>query len=96
MGKKNVGTYPNCAAATAKTLAGLIGTTVPATADHALVQCETQECRWRDDGAAPTAALGNLLAVKDTLIVRRAQFANFQLIEIAASTKVNVVFYKTG
>jgi hypothetical protein len=34
------------------------GLTVPDRATRALITCDTQNVRWRDDGTSPTAAIG--------------------------------------
>lgn len=96
MGMKPLGQAQYSSMATARSLATMYGATVPASADFCYIQCETQDCRWRDDGVDPTAAIGQILAAKDTIVLRRAQFANFRMIETAASAKVNISFYKTG
>ena len=96
MGMKPLGQAQNTNVAAAVSLAVLYGASVPASADFCFIQCESQDCRWRDDGVNPTAGVGQILTAKDTLVLRRAQFAAFKIIETAASAKVNVSFYKTG
>lgn len=96
MAAKSLGYYQGTSLGTARTLADIKGSAVPATSDYALVQAESQACRWRMDGTAPTASVGNTLAVGDTLIVRRSQYGNFKIIEQTASAKANVEFFKTG
>jgi len=60
---------------------------------RALIQAEDQDVRWRDDGTAPTAAAGMLLCAGESMWycgdIRAIQF-----IEVAASAKLNVSFYK--
>lgn len=96
MGAKSLGYYQKTDVSAARTLADIIGSAVPATCDYVVIQAETQPCRWRDDGTAPTASVGNLLAVGDSIIIRRAQFANFKIIQTTATALVNATFYKTG
>ncbi len=96
MGVKSVGYYQGAALSAANSLADIVGAVVPASADYAVVQCETQNCRWRDDGTAPTATVGNLLVANVILTIRRGQFSRFKIIEATASAKVSVDFYKTG
>lgn len=85
------------ACATAKTLAQIIDpTAVPAAAEWAIVQAESQECRWRMDGTAPTAAIGIILAVKDSVFVHKSQFATFKMIEVTGTAKVNLEFFQSG
>jgi hypothetical protein len=69
--------------------------TVPAGAARALVQPESQSVRWRDDGTAPTASVGNILAVGDTLEYDSASLAVVKFIEITASAKLNIHYYGT-
>lgn len=96
MSVKSVGYQQSSSVATAQTLAQLFGAAVPTNADYVVVQCETQNCRWRDDGVAPTASVGNLLTAGDSIVVRRGQFSKFQIIQVAATAVVNVDFYHTG
>lgn len=76
---------------TAATAVGL--GTVPDGTTLAMIQCETQELRWRDDGSNPTAAVGMLLPVK-TILYYSGPMASFKMIEVAASAVVNVTFYR--
>ena len=96
MGLKSVGYYQATSLATAKDLATATGAAVPDSADHVTVQAEVQPIRWRDDGTAPTASVGNLIAVGTTVTFRRGQFANLKLIETTTSAKANIDYFKTG
>lgn len=58
----------------------------------ALIQAEAQDCRWRDDGVDPTAAVGMILPAKTTLEYE-GSLHKFKIIETAASAKVNVSYY---
>ena len=93
MSMKSKGFTQTTGAATAKDLATLAGGTIPTGADVAYVQCETNSCRWRDDGTNPTAAVGMLLQTGTILIVTKGQWNNFKLIETTASAIINVTFY---
>lgn len=74
--------------------------TVPAVDNHglvhkptqALIRCETQAVRWRDDGTAPTASVGMPLAVGDSLFYD-GDLTRIQFIEQTASAKLNVAYY---
>jgi hypothetical protein len=66
--------------------------TAPAGATFALVACEGQAVRWRDDGTAPTAAVGMELWVGQTLIYD-GPLAAISFIQEAAGAKLNVAFY---
>jgi hypothetical protein len=96
MGLVSVGYRQTTGAAAAKTMANLApGGVIPDGAIHAVVQCETQNCRWIDDGSGtPTSTVGMLLATGNTIVVLAAQFSRFKIIEVAASTVLNVTFYK--
>lgn len=54
---------------------------------------EAQAVRWRDDGVAPTAAVGMPLAVGVTHLYTGAQMASLQYISQVAGAKVNATFY---
>lgn len=58
-----------------------------------LIQPETQSVRWRDDGTAPTATVGNLIAAGDVLEYV-GKLESIQIIETTASAKVNVNYYR--
>jgi hypothetical protein len=69
--------------------------TVPKGTHRALVQAESQSVRWRDDGTAPTASVGNILSVGDTLEYDATALEVVKFIEITASAKLNVHYYGT-
>lgn len=56
------------------------------------IQAESQSVRWRDDGVAPTAAVGMLLAAGSTLVYEGKPSA-LRVIETALSAKLNVTYY---
>lgn len=58
----------------------------------AIIRCETQAVRWRDDGTAPTASVGMPLAVGDTLVYD-GDLKKIQFIEQTASAKLNISLY---
>lgn len=66
--------------------------TVPAGGQTALIQCQDQQVRWRDDGVDPTTTVGSLLSPGETLIYD-GDLATIRLIEVLASAKLNVSFY---
>lgn len=82
------------------TLTTATNLTVPAVDNHglvgtptqALIRCEGQAVRFRDDGIAPTASVGMPLAVGDVLTydvdLKRVQF-----IEQIAGAILNVGYY---
>lgn len=67
--------------------------TVPEGATLAMIQPITQNISWRDDGTNPTAAIGMVLVVNDILFYS-GTFSAIKLIEIAASAKVNITYYR--
>lgn len=69
------------------------GLTVPDKATHAFLQPEAQNVRWRDDGNNPTASVGMILVANDTFIYT-GNFGAIKFIEVSASAKLNVTFYK--
>jgi hypothetical protein len=76
----------------AKTLAqGSLGA-IPASAAYALIQAEAQNVRWRDDGVAPTASVGNLLLVGSSMVYEK-KLSAIQFISAVAGAIVNVNFY---
>jgi hypothetical protein len=58
----------------------------------AVIIAETQAVRWRDDGVAPTAAVGMPLAV-NTPYVYDGDIGRIQFIEQVASAKLNITYY---
>lgn len=58
----------------------------------AVIVCETQAVRWRDDGTAPTASVGMPLATGVTLQYDGA-LSQIQFIEQTASAKLNISYY---
>lgn len=76
-------------------LSSSTGLTVPAGTEMALVQAESQNVRWRDDGTDPTATVGMILMAGATLEYDAAQLAVVEFIEAAASAKLNISYYGT-
>lgn len=67
--------------------------TVPAYATRALIQAETQDVRWKDDGSTPTSSSGMLLsATRDMLYT--GSLSAIRFIETTASAKLNVSYYR--
>ena len=59
----------------------------------ALLQCESQAVRWRDDGTSPTASVGMILNVGDQPYPYDGDLKKIKFIETAASAKLNVSYY---
>ena len=67
--------------------------TIPDGVTMVMIQPETQNVRWRDDGTNPTTTVGALIVANDILYYS-GPMASFKLIEVTASAKVNLTFYK--
>lgn len=67
--------------------------TVPAGAVEALIVCESQTVRWRDDGTAPTASVGMPLTA-NTPFPYTGNLSALQIIQTTASATCNVSYYK--
>lgn len=82
-----------------ETIAGAAASTaltVPTGSTKALISVEDQDVRYRDDGIAPTSSVGILLQAGREKFYEGgvAGLAAFRLIELSASTEVNVLYYK--
>lgn len=67
--------------------------TVPTNAALVLLQAETEAVRWRDDGTAPTASVGMLLAAGETLPYN-GDLRALRFIEVVTGAKLNVTYFK--
>lgn len=77
-------------------LAAAVGVgTIPAGSESIVLQCETQDTRYRDDGTDPTATVGMLLKVGTFYEFTVGQIARMKFIESAASAKLNISYYGT-
>ena len=69
---------------------------LPTGANKAIVQIETGDSvRWRDDGVAPTASVGNLLYPANLIVLENAQsISQFQVIGVTGGgVTLNVNYY---
>lgn len=66
---------------------------VPAHTRMVLIQPESQNIRWRDDGTNPTAAIGMIIVANDMLMYT-GDTSTFKLIEVTGSAKVNITYYE--
>jgi len=73
-------------------LSAATGLTIPVGATVALIQAETQDVRWRDDGTAPTASVGMIIGAGTTLPYTGNLYA-IKLIQATASAKLNISYY---
>lgn len=67
--------------------------TPPAGTRRAIVQAEAQALRWRDDGTAPTAAIGMTISAGGELRYDGANMGALQLIAAAAGAIANIAYY---
>ncbi len=81
----------------AATLATATALTIPAGAMVAMVSVDTAGVRWRDDGTAPTAAIGMALigtaTASPTLAFAGASMSAVKFILISGSPVLNVSYY---
>lgn len=74
-------------------LASATKLTVPAKADYAIAVPEVQAIRYRDDGTAPTTAIGMLVGTGQAFTICGAQLNVIQIIQATASATLNVSYY---
>lgn len=72
------------------------GPGLPPGTQQLLITPQTQSIRWRDDGIAPTAAVGYPLAVGAELRYTGANPASLRMISQIAGAIVNVIAYGRG
>lgn len=68
--------------------------TVPNGARVALIVCEDQNVRWRDDASDPTATVGMLMKTTDEPLIYDGDLSALSFIEATASAKLNISYYK--
>lgn len=73
------------------TIGGTAG--IPAGTETVLLQAETQNVRYRDDGTDPTAAVGLILVALTVYEFTIQQIARMKVIESAATAKLNIACY---
>jgi hypothetical protein len=74
-------------------LASAAALTVPAGATVALINVESQSVRWRDDGVNPTTSVGMPMPAGEEKFFT-GSLTGFRIIEVAASAKLNVSYYR--
>lgn len=65
----------------------------PQGATYAVIDAETQNVRWRDDGVDPTASVGKRLIKDAGDLVYDGDLTTIRFIETSASAKLNVSYY---
>lgn len=73
------------------TIGGAVG--IPAGTEQVVLQAETQNVRYRDDNASPTASVGMILQANVIYTFTVAQIAQMKVIEVTASAKLNITCY---
>ena len=82
-------------AATTSSGASLTSGGIPTGATSVFLQAETANVRYRDDGGAPTAAIGNLVvAGAGGQILYGGTFSALRFIAASGSPLLNVAFYR--
>lgn len=76
------------------TVGGVVG--IPEGTSLVLIVPEAQAIRWRDDGTAPTTAVGQPLAVGAELRYTARGLKNLRVIGQAANAVLNCTFYGQG
>ena len=77
---------------TGLTVPAMLPSGLSAKPSFALIICETQAIRWRDDGVAPTATVGMPLATGVPLQYD-GDITNIRFIEQVAGAKLNISYY---
>lgn len=68
--------------------------TVPAGSTMALIQVESNDARWRDDGTAPTSSVGMKLYRDSTYLYTGDLSAVRFISESGAAATLNILYYK--
>lgn len=87
------GTYTLSATNTASSASSTSGG-IPTGATMALLQAETADVRFRDDGAAPAAGVGGIVVHGTPPIFYTGTLANLQFIALSGSPLLDVLFYR--
>jgi len=62
-------------------------------ARFAVIKCEAQNVRWRDDGVSPTAAIGMIMIPSDEILSYSGLLGQIEFIEAAVGGIVNISYY---
>lgn len=68
--------------------------TIPAGAARAVIQCQAQAVRWRDDDTDPTATVGMRMVPGDILDYD-SDLPRIEFIEEVAGAVLNISYYST-
>ena len=67
--------------------------TVASGAKTALIQCETQDVRWRDDGTSPTTTVGMLLVAGAAPLFYTGNLDALEVIQTTTTATMNINYY---
>lgn len=71
-----------------------VALTVPTNAEAALVDVESNDVRWRDDGTNPTASVGKYLSSgTHYTFIGAEELAALKFIRVSADAKLNITYY---
>ena len=73
-------------------LSSVSGLSIPSGARVCIIQANTQNIRWRDDGTDPTNGIGMVLAAGLDMLYT-GNLVKIKFIEVAASAELNVSYY---
>jgi len=76
-------------------LSSAVGLTVPTGATLALIQAESQNVRWRDDGTDPTASVG-MYIVADSVLPYTGKLSAIKFIQTTARANLSITYYSLG
>ena len=68
---------------------------IPTGANMILLGAEAQSVRWRDDGVAPTTAIGMVIISTQQPFLYSGTLSKLQFINATAGSILNVSFYKS-
>jgi hypothetical protein len=88
------GTYQQLGATNTASSASVTSGGIPPAATMAYLDAETAGVRFRDDGGAPSASVGSLIATGNPGIFYTGTLAALQFIAAAGSPLLNVSFYR--
>ncbi len=87
------GTYVTSAPCTSSAQS-LTASGIPTGANAAMIQGETANVRWRDDGGAPTTSVGMILVSGQAPVTYAGTLSALRFIAATGSPLVNVSFYR--
>ncbi len=87
------GTYQLSATNTASSASSTSGG-IPPKANVAIIQAETADVRFRDDGGVPTASVGEIVVHGIPPLLYTGTLANLQFIAVSGSPLLDVAFYR--